>query len=224
MYHIFIVKKRIVAGAIGLLTFFSWQAQSASKKTWYTVAQVKDGDTFETTDRSIVRFDTLNAPELTDCGGREAKAELEKLILGKKINMYVVARDRFGRQVASVFIGKDWIDKKLIETGWVAYSSSTLDHKHILKNIDLENKKNKKGIYGELCTQYENKKQPKCVIKGNIIEEWLFQGDKAYHFPGCIQYKTTRIELWRGEQWFCTEKEALAAGYKKSRGCGNKTY
>lgn len=213
-----------MVGAIGLLTFISWQAQSAREKTWYTVSQVKDGDTFETTDRSIVRFDTLNAPELTNCGGKQAKEELEKLILGKKINMYAVARDNYGRQVASVFIGKDWIDQKLIETGWVAYSSSTLDTKHILKNIDLENEKNKKGIYSELCTQYENKKKPKCEIKGNIIQEWLFQGDKAYHFPGCIQYNTTRIELWRGEQWFCSEKEAVAAGYKKSGGCGDKNY
>ena len=47
--------------------------------------------------------------------------------------MYAVARDRFGRQIASVFIGKEWIDQKLIETGWVAYSPSTLDTKHILK-------------------------------------------------------------------------------------------
>lgn len=218
------MKKKLVVGVVGLLTFFSWQAQSAREKTWYTVSQVKDGDTFETTDRSIVRFDTLNAPELTNCGGQQAKEELEKLILGKKINMYAVARDNYGRQVASVFIGKDWIDQKLIETGWVAYSSSTLDTKHILKNIDLENKKNKKGIYSELCTQYENKKQPKCDIKGNIIEEWMFKGDKAYHFPGCIQYNTTRVELWLGEQWFCSEKEAIAAGYKKSGGCGNKQY
>ena len=218
------MKKKILAGAIGLLSFASWQVQSTRDKTQYTVAQVKDGDTFETTDRSIVRFDTLSAPEPQYCGGKEARQELERLILGKKINMYAVARDNFGRQVASVFIGNDWIDQKMIESGWVAYSSSTLDTKHVLKNIDLENKKNKIGIYSEKCMQYENKKQPKCVIKGNIIGEWLFKGDKAYHFPGCIQYGQTRIELWRGEQWFCTEDEAIQAGYKKSGGCGTKSW
>jgi endonuclease YncB( thermonuclease family) len=218
------VKKRLIVGAIGILSFLSWQAQSVREKTWYTVALVEDGDTFETTDRSMIRFDTLDAPEISNCGGEQAKKELERLILGKKINMYVVARDVFGRQVASVFIGKDWIDKKLLETGWVSYSSSTLDKQGVLKSVDAKNKTEKRGIYSELCTQYENKKQPKCVIKGNIIEEWLHRGEKAYHFPGCIQYNTTRIELWRGEQWFCSEKEAQAAGYKKSGGCGVKSW
>jgi ABC-type branched-subunit amino acid transport system substrate-binding protein len=47
------MKKKLLMGAIGVLSFFSWQAQSAREKTWYTVVQVKDGDTFETTDRSI---------------------------------------------------------------------------------------------------------------------------------------------------------------------------
>ena len=150
--------------------------------------------------------------------------EVNELILGKKITLNVATKDNFGRQIASVWSGRTWIDKKLIETGWVAYSSSTQDPKHILQNIDWKNREKKIGIYSELCTQYENKEKPKCVIKGNISGEWERKGEKNYHFPGCMQYGQTRIEKYRGEQWFCTEKEAIAAGYTKSGGCGAKSW
>lgn len=214
------MSKKLVAGAIGAAAL----SAAIYFKTVYLVVSVKDGDTFETSDRVSVRFDTLDAPELTNCGGEQAKKELEKIIVGKKVTLNVATKDSFGRHIASVWSGRTWIDQKLLETGWVAYSSSTQDPKHILQNIDWQNKEKKIGIYSELCTQYENKDQPKCVIKGNISGEWLHKGEKSYHFPGCIQYGQTRIEKWRGEQWFCTEKEAVAAGYTKSGGCGIKSW
>lgn len=212
-----------MAGVIGLLAVISG-LQAQLNKTTYEVARVIDGDTFETADRSIIRFDTLDAPELTNCGGKEAKKELEKLIAGKKVTLNAQARDVNGRQIASVWRGDTWIDQKLMESGWVAYSSSTVDAKHVLQKIDWANRDKKLGIYGPKCMQYENLENPKCQIKGNIVEEWLKKGQKVYHFPGCVQYKTTRIEKYRGEQWFCTEAEAKAAGYSKSGGCGDKSW
>ncbi|MDP1743337.1 MAG: thermonuclease family protein [Candidatus Amesbacteria bacterium] len=217
------MNKKVVAGVTGLVGAAALSA-GIYFKTVYLVVSVKDGDSFEVADRGSVRFDTLDAPELTNCGGEQAKKELEKIIMGKKVTLNVATNDSYGRKVASVWSGRTWIDQKLMETGWVAYSSSEWDPKHILHNIDLKNRETKIGIYSELCTQYENKDQPKCVIKGNISGEWLKKGEKAYHFPGCIQYNPTRIEKWRGEQWFCTEKEAIAAGYTKSGGCGVKSW
>lgn len=214
---------KIMAGVIGLLAVIS-SLQANLNKTSYEVARVIDGDTFETVDRSIIRFDTLDAPMLVNCGGVEAKKELEKLISGKRVYLNVQARDVNGRQIASVWVGDMWVDQKLIASGWVAYSSSALDKDHVLKNLDLANREKKLGIYSDKCTQYVNTENPKCQIKGNIIGEWLKKGQKAYHFPGCIQYKTTRIEKYRGEQWFCTEAEAEAAGYTKSGGCGTKSW
>lgn len=183
------------------------------------VILVTDGDTFVTEDKSIIRFDTLDAPELANCGGPEAKAALEKIILNQKVHLDTQARDVNGRQVASVWIGNTWVDEQLLKTGWVAYSSSTVDTKHVLQNIDRFNKANNIGIYNKTCTQFTNPDNPKCNIKGNIVGEWNNRGDKVYHLPGCKQYSTTRIEKWRGEQWFCSEKDALKSGYTKSGGC-----
>jgi hypothetical protein len=54
---------------------------------------------------------------------------------------------------------------------------------------------------------------PRCVIKGNIS---LSNGKKWYHLPGMEDYVNTRIDPFRGERWFCSEKEAIEAGWKKA--------
>ena len=52
-----------------------------------------------------------------------------------------------------------------------------------------------------------------CLIKGNINSK----GEKIYHVPGQQYYNDTKIEENKGERWFCTEAEAIAAGWRKSK-------
>lgn len=42
-------------------------------------------------------------------------------------------------------------------------------------------------------------------------------GERIYHVPGQIYYDVTRVNLVRGEHWFCSEGEARAAGWRKAR-------
>lgn len=53
-----------------------------------------------------------------------------------------------------------------------------------------------------------------CRIKGNIS---LNTGERIYHVPGQDHYDETRISPGKGERWFCSEQEARAAGWRKSR-------
>jgi len=55
----------------------------------------------------------------------------------------------------------------------------------------------------------------KCDIKGNINTN----GEKIYHTPDCSSYKETVINEAKGEKWFCSEKEAIAAGWRKALNC-----
>jgi len=55
-----------------------------------------------------------------------------------------------------------------------------------------------------------------CTIRGNISKK---TGEKIYHVPGCDYYEQTRIDPNRGERWFCTEDEAVAAGWRKAYNC-----
>ena len=52
-----------------------------------------------------------------------------------------------------------------------------------------------------------------CVIKGNVST----QGERIYHVPGQKYYDDTRISASHGERWFCSEEEARAAGWRRSR-------
>jgi hypothetical protein len=52
-----------------------------------------------------------------------------------------------------------------------------------------------------------------CVIKGNISRE----GERIYHMPGQRYYDKTIVNWIKGERWFCTEQEAVRAGWRKAK-------
>ncbi|RYE49814.1 MAG: hypothetical protein EOP24_00815 [Hyphomicrobiales bacterium] len=52
-----------------------------------------------------------------------------------------------------------------------------------------------------------------CNIKGNVST----RGERIYHVPGQKYYEETRISASHGERWFCSEEEARAAGWRRSR-------
>ncbi|MDJ0658866.1 MAG: hypothetical protein QNJ42_05185 [Crocosphaera sp.] len=54
---------------------------------------------------------------------------------------------------------------------------------------------------------------PRCNIKGNIS---VSTGKKLYHVPGQQDYEKTVITTEKGERWFCSEQEAIRAGWTKA--------
>jgi len=60
--------------------------------------------------------------------------------------------------------------------------------------------------------QPQTKSNEDCLIKGNISSS----GERIYHIPGGTYYNQTVITESKGEQWFCTETEARAAGWRRS--------
>ena len=52
-----------------------------------------------------------------------------------------------------------------------------------------------------------------CTIKGNISSS----GERIFHVPGGSYYDRTKISTAKGERWFCTEAEAIAVGWRKSK-------
>lgn len=52
------------------------------------------------------------------------------------------------------------------------------------------------------------------VIKGNVD---LLTGERAYHVPGGFFYDTIVVDEREGDAWFCTELEAIAQEWKRSK-------
>ena len=61
--------------------------------------------------------------------------------------------------------------------------------------------------------QTETKRPESCVIKGNVSA----RGEHIYHVPGGRYYDATQINPSKGERWFCSEAEAIAAGWRPSK-------
>ncbi|MGJ0510016.1 MAG: sunset domain-containing protein [Methylocystis sp.] len=51
-----------------------------------------------------------------------------------------------------------------------------------------------------------------CLIKGTLGRN----GERIYHVPGDRTYDRVRMDKWPDKRWFCTEEQAVAAGWRKA--------
>jgi len=207
--------KGIVAGAT-VLGISAVAANIILANTAYTVTRVIDGDTFETKEQQLIRLKSIDAPELNLCGGEASKKQLESLILGKKVYLKTDWLDRFRRQISVVYLSDGTlVNEQMLRLGGAIADQKGASDKKLLEAGDYARTR-KLGVFSATCTQETNTENPSCVIKGNRAG-----GEKVlvYHYPGCPLYDTVKVQLYLGDQWFCTEKEAQKAGYKKADRC-----
>jgi len=182
--------------------------------TGVSVIGVIDGDTLVLEGKSKVRLRYVDAPEINLCGGQEAKAYLEKLVVGRKVRLEDLIPDQYGRGMALVYVGDTLINKAMVASGWVRYHHDNSPVTDEVKQVSEAARSEKRGIYG-MCQSLEPDK-PNCIIKGNLDKN---SNAKTYYLPGCAQYSFTVVEKDIGEAWFCTEAEARQAGYTKAKTC-----
>lgn len=184
--------------------------QKTKQDEGVAVLSVYDGDTLILENKERLRLRQVDAPELTYCGGAQAKAALEKLVSDKRVRITEQIPDQQGRGMALVYVDDTLVNKELLAAGLVRFHHDTTMLNEELKAVAEKAKEHKLGIFSS-CHSTTN---TKCSIKGNIDRQ-----KKTYHLPGCTQYPYTTVEEDIGEAWFCTEKEAQRAGYVKSERC-----
>ena len=204
----------------------------------YKVTEVIDGDTIKVqygSDIKSVRLIGVNAPETVDsdtgeqCYGKEASDFLKRKLINKEVALGRDSTqgdtDKYGRLLRYVvYDGKD-VGAELIGSGYA--KEYTYDADYVRKDSYLSAqdsaKNNKIGLWGDKCTVNESTQSANtsvsdlsddCVIKGNISR---YGGSKIYHVPGQKYYDSTVIIETEGERWFCSEAEAQAAGWRKSK-------
>lgn len=189
--------------------WFGWDFYSGN-----IVTKVWDGDTFDLQNGTRVRLLDVDSPETGLCGYDEAKQRLEELVLDRFVIVKELQPEEFNRDNGLVYQGGQLINEIMIREGWgrPKYASSSAHEK--IKAAYHYARENKQGIFGLNCQW----KEPygKCKIKGNIDEDTL---KKSYHLISCRDYDRVVIDEDRGEEFFCTEEAAIAAGYKKAINC-----
>ena len=191
------------------------------------VIGITDGDTVTllTSDKQQVRIRLaeIDAPESGQPYGSKSKQKLSELIFGKDVRVVVQTTDRYGRTVGRPYVGDLDVCEEMVRAGaaWV-YRQYVIDKS--LFDIEIEAREAKRGIWG--LSEAQNMPPWKwrrtggqegtpegCNIKGNINSK----GDKIYHAPGTQSYGATKINESKGERWFCSEEEAIAAGWRVPR-------
>jgi hypothetical protein len=157
----------------------------------------------------------VDSPEIKLCGGKEAKKRLEELVLNRFVAVKESNFDAFGRRQGLVYKGGELINETMLKEGWgkVNYMPTTENER--LKSAYKYAQDNQKGVFALNCRDAQPEDQ-NCQIKGNIDEN---TSKKYYYLPDCSHYDQVKIDLDRGEKFFCSVAEASAAGFTKASGC-----
>ena len=209
------VTKAGIAGVLFAAMLVGWNAKPR-EGTPYRVVEVVDGDTFFIANRQPIRLYGLDAPELINCYGQEAKVELSKLILNKNVELReILAEGGTSRILAMVYLNGNLLNEHLIKNGFARYRGQGNTVTKTLKDAGVSARQNHLGIFNSECYQTEPP-DLKCRIKANIDH---IKKTKSYYPPECKIYNSVEVEKYLGDSWFCNEKEAKAAGYALASTC-----
>jgi len=175
------------------------------------VERVVDGDTLVVAGGKYVRLYGLDAPEYPQgCMGDAAKERLEEVVLGKEVRVEEFGEDNFGRILGYVFWEDVFINMTMVEEGLAKQDGDKGDLASVILDAEAEAKKLGKGIW-RYCVSDQG-----CEIKGNVRRD---KGTSIYHLPNCYNWEKVVVDESKGDRWFCSEEEAVAAGFIKSEDC-----
>jgi len=216
-------------------TEFSTTTIETTENT-FLVTRVIDGDTIEIEGGKKVRYIGIDTPETVDprkpiqCFGVEASNKNKELVEGKRVRLEkdVSETDKYERLLRYVYVGELFVNDYLARQGYAYAYTYPPDVKYSEQFVQAqkEARENNRGLWKtcpvstttptttsiSLPAQSPN---TNCTIKGNISSS----GEKIYHLEGCASYNVTKIDEARGERWFCTEEEAITAGWRKAKNC-----
>ncbi len=207
-------KAAITIGAIGIIAGSVPVAKRVIDPT-EKVIEVIDGDTFKISNKETIRLFNIDAPEMGYCFSEEAKDALSEKILGKKVILKSPKTDYYRRVQAYVYVNGEFVNEYMVKNGYALDRGSGTEESKIIVESGNWAKENRIGIYSEECSPRETTKKG-CNIKAQIPYD---NGQKIYLVPGCKNYTQAVVEKFRGEDWYCTEKEVKDAGYMKSEYC-----
>jgi micrococcal nuclease len=169
------------------------------------VSTVYDGDSFVLVDGTRVRLMGVDAPEKGRCGYQEAKEYLTKLIGNRQVRLKNSIVDDYGRLVANVTVFFTNVNKHMVAAGLAKNTNGFMNEATDAKARGL-------GIYGTRCRSLAP--PSKCAIKGNIQQE-----GKLFYPPDCKAYGNVIVDLSYGDEWFCTQSDAVIKGFVLSPSC-----
>lgn len=189
-------------------------------------ARLVDADTIEIAGIPV-RLHGIDAPEsyqsCEDADGRpfqcgvHATETLRRLIGDGAVACQGSDRDRYGRLIGTCSADGVELNREMVRLG-MAYAYEEYSDAYLPEQIDAL--KDDRGLWAGTFRRPSHVRAERrqaapptapvgCAIKGNISDN-----GRIYHAPWSDWYDRTRIDTTRGERWFCSEEEAIAAGWR----------
>lgn len=107
---------------LSALILFLWAMPAVAFSFEGRVVRVKDGDSLvvqrDTVKReSEIRLAGIDAPEFDQPWGRQSRDGLRRLVQGETVRVEVTDKDRYGRVVAKVYLGRAYVNAAMTQSG-----------------------------------------------------------------------------------------------------------
>jgi len=195
-----------------------------------------DGDTIKLPSGERVRLIGIDAPEKGQCFYEESRQFAQSFLDGKPVILErdISGTDDYQRLLRYVLLpaaseneDRLFVNGRIVREGYARAIASPPDNRYrdALVSAQEEAIRENRGMWAaceyedKLAERREANDEPPTeahVIKGNISTRGY---GKTYLVPGCDNYNLVKIDLDKGEQYFRTEEEAQAAGYRKATNC-----
>ena len=194
------------------LLFLSLTFSSLSADSDYTVIKITDGDTVSVIDeRNVIhkiRLAHIDSPEISQQYGLEAKEYLNDRIIGKKVTLIIINKDRYGRLVADILINDESINLELVQNG-LAWHYTRYSGDLNFKQAQLIAQKQKLGLWKSIkpIPPWEYRvgtKKSVNVDADNQKSYWLNTNTNVRHNDRCKWFQNTK----HGKN--CNEKDGKA--------------
>ncbi|HEX2953979.1 MAG TPA: thermonuclease family protein [Bacillota bacterium] len=184
----------------------------------YKVTRVIDGDTIVVEKLGKVRYIGVNAPEIKHGDqpgqpfGVEATTANKKLVLGKKVKLEydLGRRDKYGRLLAYVYVGKTFVNARLVEMGYAQVMTVPPNVKYQSRFIQLQKdaRDNFRGLW----------ETPPAQGQGNLAIQayWGNLKTHRFHYPWCKEAKRTNPD---NLQLYQNRADAIEAGLSPCKKC-----
>jgi len=140
---------------ISFITFVFLLSLPVTSKAWSgKVIGIADGDTITVLrdkEQVKIRLYGIDCPEGGQAFSKKAKQFTSKMVLGKVVEVKVMATDRYGRTVAFVAVNKQILNEELLKAGyaWVYYQYCHELICHAWADYQFAAKLAKRGLWRE---------------------------------------------------------------------------
>lgn len=182
----------------------------------------------------------LDAKGSTFACGVVARDRLRAKVSGSSVTCSGEGEDKYGRTIATCKLGNEDLNRWLVAEGFALayvqyserYKADETQARTMQKGLwsgafvapwDWRHRSPNTPLLGALAAQADraalgsikpaSPPVAECNIKGNVNRN----GQRIYFLPGNSAYGKVKMDKGLGERWFCSEQEAIAAGWRKAR-------